>query len=166
MGTRAGIPVLVLAGKFCTWTVCARLSLFGQCSSFTSRLDHVLIGLSGDSVLRLRPPASGFCYSAILSIHPEYYKHGHMDLDILGLFFLHLPSLPAFLVISRMWIHRVLLGLLQFFLIARCTPPGFPSTGNGLWYREPGIIWSRDWLPVGNGYLAGAYHISYLSGLY
>ena len=67
MGTRARIPVLVLAGKFCTWTVCTQLSLFGQCSSFTSRLDHVLIGLSGDSVLRLRPPASGFCYSAILS---------------------------------------------------------------------------------------------------
>ncbi|KAK7052333.1 glycoside hydrolase family 95 protein [Favolaschia claudopus] len=33
-------------------------------------------------------------------------------------------------------------------------PSGFPSSGNGLWYTKPGVIWSRDWLPVGNGFLA------------
>ncbi|KAL9709537.1 hypothetical protein Ac2012v2_007276 [Leucoagaricus gongylophorus] len=77
-----------------------------------------------------------------------------MDLDSFRLFYLHLTSLPTLLAISRMWIHRVLLGLLQLFLVAKCTPPGFPSSGNGLWYKEPGMIWSRDWLPVGNGYLA------------
>ena len=34
------------------------------------------------------------------------------------------------------------------------TPEGFPASGNGLWYTEPGEIWSRDYLPIGNGYLA------------
>ncbi|EKM53204.1 glycoside hydrolase family 95 protein [Phanerochaete carnosa HHB-10118-sp] len=33
-------------------------------------------------------------------------------------------------------------------------PSGFPVSGNGLWYRTPGTIWSKEWLPVGNGYLA------------
>lgn len=34
-------------------------------------------------------------------------------------------------------------------------PPGFPSSGNGLWYTAPGKVWVQEWLPVGNGYLAG-----------
>ena len=34
-------------------------------------------------------------------------------------------------------------------------PSTFPSSGNGLWYRAPGTTWTREWLPVGNGYLAG-----------
>ena len=88
-----------------------------------------------------------------------------MDLDSFRLFYLHLTSLPTLLAISRMWIQRVLLGLLQLFLVAKCTPPGFPSSGNGLWYKEPGMIWSRDWLPVGNGYLAGVYYILYFSSI-
>ncbi|KAI0763991.1 glycoside hydrolase family 95 protein [Trametes elegans] len=35
-------------------------------------------------------------------------------------------------------------------------PPAFPSSGNGLWYRQPGRFeaWSNDWLPIGNGFLA------------
>lgn len=41
---------------------------------------------------------------------------------------------------------------------ALAAPSGFPSTGNGLWYTTPGLIWSRNWLPVGNGYLAGKCH--------
>ena len=36
---------------------------------------------------------------------------------------------------------------------AALTPNGFPSSGNGLWYTSAGAIWSRDYLPVGNGYL-------------
>ena len=32
-------------------------------------------------------------------------------------------------------------------------PPGFPASGNGLWYTEPGTIWSRHSLPIGNGFL-------------
>ena len=38
---------------------------------------------------------------------------------------------------------------------ASAAPPGFPESGNGLWYNSPGTIWSREWLPIGNGYLAG-----------
>ena len=37
---------------------------------------------------------------------------------------------------------------------APTAPPGFPSSGNGLWYKQPGKIWARDYLPIGNGYLA------------
>ena len=34
-------------------------------------------------------------------------------------------------------------------------PPGFPSSGNGLWYTSQGTRWAYELLPVGNGYLAG-----------
>ena len=34
-------------------------------------------------------------------------------------------------------------------------PTGFPHSGNGLWYSKPGTLWSRELLPVGNGYQAG-----------
>ncbi|KAM5541725.1 hypothetical protein V8D89_004454 [Ganoderma adspersum] len=36
-------------------------------------------------------------------------------------------------------------------------PSAFPSSGNGIWFTEPGRgfeFWADDWLPVGNGYLA------------
>ncbi|KAI0634935.1 glycoside hydrolase family 95 protein [Trametes polyzona] len=35
-------------------------------------------------------------------------------------------------------------------------PPAFPTTGNGLWYKQPGRFdaWANDWLPIGNGFLA------------
>lgn len=39
--------------------------------------------------------------------------------------------------------------------LTRSTPPGFPSSGNGLWYTTPGKVWVQEFLPVGNGYLAG-----------
>ena len=35
------------------------------------------------------------------------------------------------------------------------TPHGFPKSGNGLWYTEPGTGWLEDYLPIGNGFLAG-----------
>jgi hypothetical protein len=34
-------------------------------------------------------------------------------------------------------------------------PAVFPNSGNGLWYNYTGDVWSKTWLPVGNGYLAG-----------
>lgn len=34
-------------------------------------------------------------------------------------------------------------------------PSGFPKSGNGLWYTTPGTAWVSDYLPIGNGYLAG-----------
>ncbi|KEP50433.1 glycoside hydrolase family 95 protein [Rhizoctonia solani 123E] len=32
-------------------------------------------------------------------------------------------------------------------------PFGFPTSGNGLWYSEPAVNWSMQYLPIGNGYL-------------
>ncbi|KAF8604839.1 glycoside hydrolase family 95 protein [Ceratobasidium sp. AG-I] len=32
-------------------------------------------------------------------------------------------------------------------------PTGFPASGNGLWYSEPAVNWSTQYLPIGNGYL-------------
>ncbi|KAI0367157.1 hypothetical protein BV20DRAFT_1024789 [Pilatotrama ljubarskyi] len=42
------------------------------------------------------------------------------------------------------------------FSAALGAPPSFPSSGNGLWYQQPGRFeaWSNDWHPVGNGFLA------------
>lgn len=36
---------------------------------------------------------------------------------------------------------------------AAAVPAGFPSSGNGLWYTEPAVNWSTQYLPIGNGYL-------------
>ncbi|QRW13118.1 glycoside hydrolase family 95 protein [Ceratobasidium sp. AG-Ba] len=32
-------------------------------------------------------------------------------------------------------------------------PPGFPTSGNGLWYDKPAVNWTTQFLPIGNGYL-------------
>ncbi|CAE6465399.1 unnamed protein product [Rhizoctonia solani] len=45
------------------------------------------------------------------------------------------------------------LGLLASGTVAIAVPDGFPRTGNGLWYKEPGAIWATQYLPIGNGYL-------------
>lgn len=58
------------------------------------------------------------------------------------LFFVKTRILGAFIAL----IH--LLGLTH-------APIGFPHSGNGLWYSKPGTLWSRELLPVGNGYQAG-----------
>lgn len=44
-------------------------------------------------------------------------------------------------------------------LSALAAPSGFPETGNGLWYKTPGSIWTREYLPVGNGFLAGMIYL-------
>ncbi len=40
---------------------------------------------------------------------------------------------------------------------AVAAPPGLPQSGNALWFTQPGRFdaWSNDWLPIGNGFLAG-----------
>ncbi|KIJ60761.1 glycoside hydrolase family 95 protein [Hydnomerulius pinastri MD-312] len=38
--------------------------------------------------------------------------------------------------------------------VTHSAPPGFPSSGNGLWYTAPGSVWAQELLPIGNGYLA------------
>ena len=49
------------------------------------------------------------------------------------------------------------LSLLLGSRIALSAPSGFPSSGNGLWYTAPGNSWQSEFLPIGNGYLAGKY---------
>lgn len=51
-------------------------------------------------------------------------------------------------------------GILQAVVLAvagtsLAAPNGFPASGNGLWYRTPGTSWVEEFLPIGNGYLAG-----------
>uniref|UniRef100_D8QJY6 Glycoside hydrolase family 95 protein n=1 Tax=Schizophyllum commune (strain H4-8 / FGSC 9210) TaxID=578458 RepID=D8QJY6_SCHCM len=38
--------------------------------------------------------------------------------------------------------------------IVFAAPNGFPASGNGLWYDTPGTNWGREYLPIGNGYIA------------
>ncbi|KAF8908099.1 glycoside hydrolase family 95 protein [Gymnopilus junonius] len=56
-----------------------------------------------------------------------------------------------------MWTSFFSIQLAQLlFVLFRPTasaPSGFPKSGNGLWYNQTGDVWSREWLPVGNGYL-------------
>ncbi|KAG8741369.1 hypothetical protein FRC10_002934 [Ceratobasidium sp. 414] len=50
------------------------------------------------------------------------------------------------------------LGLSGLLLVSRdavvgAIPAGFPASGNGLWYDQPAVNWSTQFLPIGNGYL-------------
>ncbi|CAE6480275.1 unnamed protein product [Rhizoctonia solani] len=45
------------------------------------------------------------------------------------------------------------LSILVSGTIVIAAPDGFPKTGNGLWYNEPGVKWTTQYLPIGNGYL-------------
>ncbi|KAF9479521.1 glycoside hydrolase family 95 protein [Pholiota conissans] len=48
---------------------------------------------------------------------------------------------------------QLLLLLFHRASVIAAAPASFPKSGNGLWYTQPGDVWSREWLPVGNGYL-------------
>ena len=37
-----------------------------------------------------------------------------------------------------------------------------PPSSNILWYRTPGATWSKNWLPVGNGFLAGTQYSTFI----
>ena len=66
--------------------------------------------------------------------------------------------LLGYLSYSMQMLFRQLYCLVAVTTCASFTlsaPPGFPSSGNGLWYTTPGQIWAQELLPVGNGYLAG-----------
>lgn len=69
--------------------------------------------------------------------------------------------LPWLVDFMMQWTTRTFVRLAQVVLVlfhpALSSPAGFPKTGNGLWYTQPGDVWSREWLPVGNGYLGGAF---------
>lgn len=55
-------------------------------------------------------------------------------------------------------LHTFISGLAVMFIF---TPnqdsvrPYFPASGKVLWYRKPAMSWSKDYLPIGNGFLAG-----------
>lgn len=53
--------------------------------------------------------------------------------------------------------RSVLCVLLCFAGSSLGVPKGFPASGNGLWYKQPGKVWVNDYLPVGNGKLAGMF---------
>ncbi|KAI0718400.1 glycoside hydrolase family 95 protein [Cerioporus squamosus] len=48
------------------------------------------------------------------------------------------------------------IGLALGLFSVAAAPTGFPASGNGLWFNQPGRLdaWSNDWLPIGNGYIA------------
>ncbi|KAG6877340.1 hypothetical protein C0993_008477 [Termitomyces sp. T159_Od127] len=52
-----------------------------------------------------------------------------------------------------MWATR-LLAFAQLVTLSISAPPGFPLSGNGLWFNSSANVWAKEWLPVGNGYLA------------
>ncbi|CAE6463560.1 unnamed protein product [Rhizoctonia solani] len=52
-----------------------------------------------------------------------------------------------------MVLNSAALGLLISSTVALAVPNGFPQSGNGLWYKEPGVNWATQYLPIGNGYL-------------
>ena len=51
-------------------------------------------------------------------------------------------------------LSNVITVSLAISCMVKAAPPGFPSSGNGLWYNSSGTIWSRHYLPVSNGFLA------------
>lgn len=65
----------------------------------------------------------------------------------------HWPNLACLPTKMSSGLRRV--ALLCCFAVTLAAPPGFPASGNGLWYTTPGSVWSRESLPIGNGYLAG-----------
>ncbi|KAF9479522.1 hypothetical protein BDN70DRAFT_983597 [Pholiota conissans] len=72
-----------------------------------------------------------------------------------------LENLDILVSRAMQWTMRTFMQLVQLVLLASysesiiaAAPSGFPKTGNGLWYTQPGRVWSREWLPVGNGFLA------------
>ncbi|KAH8096812.1 glycoside hydrolase family 95 protein [Cristinia sonorae] len=56
--------------------------------------------------------------------------------------------------ISASWLPSIAFFNLLHATTSFASPPGFPASGNGLWYRNPGKNWVTEWLPVGNGHLA------------
>ena len=72
-----------------------------------------------------------------------------------------LDLLSVFTMLTRRRVaEAVVLGSILPSVTA--APPGFPDSGNGLWFNKPGRseAWSNDWLPIGNGFLAGEQNAS------
>lgn len=96
--------------------------------------------------------------------HGASYKRGTMSLgNVLVVVFALccLCCLSHWTVVEEMKARALdvfftLLGLsvVKVPSVARAAPPGFPSSGNGIWFTTPGTVWAFEYLPIGNGYLA------------
>ena len=66
-----------------------------------------------------------------------------------------LALLYFFDMLTRRVGEALVLGATLSAVVA--APPGFPASGNGMWYNAPSGVgtWSEDWLPIGNGFLGG-----------
>ncbi|KAG6828338.1 hypothetical protein H0H92_008352 [Tricholoma furcatifolium] len=117
----------------------------------------------GPSYRFAQGPTSFFCSHSLSERSHRVYRPAAavMELELLLCNveyimreFFGFPYLLSVYQTLKMWATR-LLALAQLVTISISAPPGFPSSGNGLWYNATADIWSRQWLPVGNGYLAG-----------
>ena len=55
----------------------------------------------------------------------------------------------------EIWATHMLLAVYHLGALTVSAPSGFPLSGNGLWFTKSADSWVSEWLPVGNGYLAG-----------
>jgi hypothetical protein len=72
------------------------------------------------------------------------------------------PLAPLDNVVSAMARASAMLRVALGFVVLTTVTPGhsavpssFPASGKVLWYRAPAASWSKEYLPVGNGFLAG-----------
>ncbi|KAF8590641.1 glycoside hydrolase family 95 protein [Ramaria rubella] len=52
---------------------------------------------------------------------------------------------------------RALFSSIVFISVAPsygALPDSFPASGKALWFRTPAVVWSKEYLPIGNGFLA------------
>lgn len=61
--------------------------------------------------------------------------------------------LARLLLLVKMQLLGAFVALIQLLGVTRALA-GLPRSGNSLWYSKPGTLWSRELLPVGNGYQA------------
>ena len=80
------------------------------------------------------------------------FEHVRVMLDHSGTF--SLPSMSYIRQMIEVWVAWVL-ALLHLLFWSSSLPQGFPASGNGLLYNTTANMWTKEWLPVGNGYLAG-----------
>lgn len=84
---------------------------------------------------------------------PLYWSHINIILR-LGCCLGVCPSFSVHRDCNEASMTQVPLSTNSFLGLANGPPPGFPSSGNGLWFNTIGTEWAYHYLPVGNGYLA------------
>lgn len=87
-----------------------------------------------------------------ISSHDEGYL---LSLTWTNMDWLYFPALCTLCQSVKMWATQMLYALFHIVTLTVSAPSGFPASGNGLWFTKPADPWASEWLPVGNGYLAG-----------